>query len=290
MFLLFDIYEKLEIDSDINNIIDKLSSYSMSDELYIYIILETSKNNIPPFSNIISKFEMKEKFFSLKIFFPLLEELKNIKIEKRFEQLAKKDEKYFKILYSYYISDKSESINELKKSEKAKKIIDEIIIFTEKNLSHILMLIYVYSFVFVFLFKDINIEENQNDKNEDLALLYKFYESIDSGPQEEEIKFIINYLIQMKSLNHTKDILQITLLVLNLVKNKKEIEMKEKIDENCFKKFGETFINNISEKLLWIIYEGEDSDKKYKETILEGKKTLEEKLSFNVFEELNKSN
>ena len=77
-----DLYN--EVDSSINNntkldirkTVQQLTSLISSDKFLFLLSLEWSSIL---FMDIIAMYEMKEKFLSLKIFFPLIEELKNQK-------------------------------------------------------------------------------------------------------------------------------------------------------------------------------------------------------------------
>ena len=109
LYLLFDIYKEIESNSDINNLINKLSLFSLSDKFILLLYMDYHiKDKI--FYSIISLFEMKEKFLSLKIIFPLFEELKKKKYENQIEKIEKlfkneKDQKnLFDILYQSLIN------------------------------------------------------------------------------------------------------------------------------------------------------------------------------------------
>ena len=65
-------------DTGIKDIIDKLCSLCFSDIFAEYVYYEFWFE----FKDFISIFEMKEKYFLLRIFFPLMEELKNKNFEK----------------------------------------------------------------------------------------------------------------------------------------------------------------------------------------------------------------
>ena len=299
LYLLFDIYKEIESNSDLNNLINKLSFFSLSDKFIFFFCLESLHTQDKSFYSIISLFEMKDKFLSLKIIFPLFEELKKKKYENQIEKIEKSftnkevQNKQLEILFVSYINDNRESITDLEKFEKGKKLINDINNYVSGNLKHIELLSSLYLSIFYFVFIDKLKESNDNK----LLFLYNFFKQIDKIidnkfiNQKEELNDLIDNLIQLKPINHTKDIYQINLFILNLFKNKNEISLKEKLDKNFFEIFGNLFNNNINEKLLWVIYEEEQnickSDKKYKRTLLEGKKTEKEKFTFNIFENTN---
>ena len=115
----------------------------MSHKFSLYSFKNFYSNKGIELFNIISIFERKEKFLSLKIFFHLFEE------SKFRNQLGKiyqyhNDNKFFETLFDSYISDKSQSINKLRYSQKAEKIIDRNIYYTSKILK-------LYTIITVFL-------------------------------------------------------------------------------------------------------------------------------------------
>jgi uncharacterized protein (UPF0335 family) len=111
--------------------------------------------------------------------------------------------------------------------------------------------------------------------------------------QKEDLNLLIDYL-KNNSFNHTKNIIQIILLQLNLSKYIEEMKLKKKIEKEFFETIFENVLDNkLSDKIRWAIYEEEISktgfDVKGMKTILEGKKTKEEILTYNIFEKMNKS-
>ena len=93
-----DLYN--EVDSSINNntkldirkTVQQLTSLISSDK-FLFLLCLYELSNYIYFRDIIAMYEMKEKFLSLKIFFPLIEELKN---QKSLTELFK----FFKLLRS----------------------------------------------------------------------------------------------------------------------------------------------------------------------------------------------
>lgn len=80
------------------------------------------------------------------------------------------------------------------------------------------------------------------------------------------------------------------MFILNIIKNEKEIILRDKIDKKFFGNFEDIF--DINDKLLWTLYKENinqsKSDKKYNKIILEGKKTEKEKYNFDVFDCIDK--
>ena len=112
--------------------------------------------------------------------------------------------------------------------------------------------------------------------------------------QNEDLNFVIDYLKKNNSFNHTKNITQIILMLLNLTKYIEEKKLYEIFKKKFFEKIcGHVFDNNLSNKIIWTIYKEEINkiklDEKFMEAILEGIKTKEEILTYNLFENINKS-
>lgn len=83
-------------------------------------------------------------------------------------------------------------------------------------------------------------------------------------------------------------------MLLNLTKYIEEKKLYEIFKKKFFEKIcGHVFDNNLSNKIIWTIYKEEINkiklDEKFMEAILEGIKTKEEILTYNLFENINKS-
>ena len=305
LHMIIDFYNEIEssiknnTELNLKNVVNNLSLFCFSDKFIPFFLME-NRQNILPFLNIIIIYEMKEKFLSLKIVFPLFEELKNQKFENYFIEKLKNireknpdPDKFFSSYYDNNINSKIE-LEELEKSEKGKKIIEEINKNYSEQISRLLLLWNLYILIFAFVFKDLikeNVKDsiNENFLNDDAYNTYKgINQYFGNNSNKEELNYLIDYLNNLDSLNHTKDGHQIILFLLNLLKNEKEISLREKIDKNFFKKFKN--LNNINDKLKWILFEKDlstsKSFKKYKLTLLEGKKE-KEKLCFDFFNDIN---
>ena len=84
-YFLREFFEEIEssivnnINLDIKGAVDKLLSFCYSDSFIPYLFCEF--NSLYPFRVIIMLFEFKEKFLSMKLLFPLFEELRNRKFD-----------------------------------------------------------------------------------------------------------------------------------------------------------------------------------------------------------------
>ena len=248
---------------------------------------------------------MKEKFLSLKIIFPLVEKLKNTTFSKKIIEIIKQFEnkKISENIISSYIDNNKTSIEKLEVSEKGKKIINEIKSYFEQDGNRIAFLWKLYCGILGFTFIDtikiiIKTIPNSGIKEENLIhepfiFAYHSYNEYYNHLKNniEEFNYLIDYLNNLSLLNHTKEAQQIILFIFNLIKNKKEISIREEINDNFFKKYGN--LDNINEKIIWTLYEKDfsisnpsKSINKYRQIILEGKKE-KEKLNFDIFENIN---
>ena len=153
LFFLKDFYDEIEnsikskTDLNVNNTIKRLSSFCLSEEFYCYLYCQMFwKEPCFPFCDLITIYEMKEKFFSFKIFLPLLEELKLNNFEKEFNiDITKIGENSLKIA-----EELKNDLNKFGESEKRKKDAKEINQFLIKNISYIKELSNIYSFITYF--------------------------------------------------------------------------------------------------------------------------------------------
>ena len=131
-------------------------------------------------------------------------------------------------------------------------------------------------------------EDKLMNLNDDL--LNKFTNDFD----DEEINLFIKILMQIKSLNYTKDAFQIILFIFSIKKIEKEISQREELKKffnDIQVKLGITNFETIPkiDSLCWIIYENDSSklNGKYSKYICEGKLTDKEKLYFDIFDKIN---
>ena len=301
-----DLYN--EVDSSINNntkldirkTVQQLTSLISSDKFLFLLSLEWSSIL---FMDIIAMYEMKEKFLSLKIFFPLIEELKNQKslteLFKFFQLFNSKENpeaedklKIYKQIFEKY----EDSIQKFEQSEEGKKAFNNIKSFFQVHENKIGQLWKIYREIFeitYYEFIDILDEQKKSLNLNDL------FEKITEDFDNEEINLLIKNLLQIKSLNHTKDIYQLISFLFNIKKNEKEISLIEGLDKKFFDdiedKLGITNIKNfhkIRNCIFWIIYEKNLSklNGKYSKYILEGNMTDKEKFYFDIFNKINDIN
>ena len=215
-----DLYN--EVDSSINNntkldirkTVQQLTSLISSDKFLFLLSLEWSSIL---FMDIIAMYEMKEKFLSLKIFFPLIEELKNQKslteLFKFFQLFNSKENpeaedklKIYKQIFEKY----EDSIQKFEQSEEGKKAFNNIKSFFQVHENKIGQLWKIYREIFeitYYEFIDILDEQKKSLNLNDL------FEKITEDFDNEEINLLIKNLLQIKSLNHTKDIYQLILFL-----------------------------------------------------------------------------
>ena len=130
LYLAKDFYDEMEsslknnTDLDIKKISEKLCSFCFSESFIPFIYCEF----LFQFQNFLSIFEMKEKFLSLKILIPLLEELKKKNFEKHIETIIKNKENIFK----QFIKNQEDSINKFSKSEEYQRTKGKITFYKEK--------------------------------------------------------------------------------------------------------------------------------------------------------------
>ena len=291
LYFMKDYYNEIEsslknnTDLDIKKITENLCSFCFSETLIPFIINETCSL----FQNVLSIFEMKEKFLSLKIIFQLLEELKKKNFENYIIPLIQGKDKISNIEQQFK-KNHQDSINKFSQSENYRLISSEINSYIEKHSSYLQDLFRFNYFIVVSTFLGIF----QLIFPEQKITFYEVYDSFfkkDSNNffNDENINAMINIINQMSSLKNIKDALQNSLFFLNLKKNEKEISLIEQIDEKFFENYEGAF--SINDKIKWKFYEENlnesNTDNKYKKTILEGKMTEKEKYNFDIFKNIN---
>lgn len=95
---------------------------------------------------------MKEKYLSLKIIFPLIEQLKYLKFENHLEKLGEKDS--FSLKLDLFLKENKNSINEFGNSEDGKIILDEMNKYFFNNKQYFDSFNYLYILIFIYAFKD----------------------------------------------------------------------------------------------------------------------------------------
>lgn len=149
LHILLDFYNEIEssirnnTELDIKDVVNKLSLFCLSDNFCPFLLMELKESKkFVPMDDIVTIYEMKEKFLSLKIIFPLFEELKNTTFDKNVIEIIKQleNKKISENIISSYIDNNKNSIEKLKMSEKGKKIINEINSYFSLNMERIFFL------------------------------------------------------------------------------------------------------------------------------------------------------
>ena len=303
-YIINNFYEEIEpllndiSETNLKNIAKKISSFCFSEKFFIYLLGEfKNENPAQPLSDFIFWFENKEKYLSLKLLFYLLEEIKTEKFEKQiqeFKQLKTEPKSLEKSYYIYFEKHKDELMeirNNLNKVNDSKFtiIISQYLNEQTFKQTHYLYILYMYIIIMVFnevFIKELSKENKKDDNNQNV-----FYENIKILFQDKnEFNNIINILTQLNSLNKTKFVQQIFLFYLNVLKNEKQILLKDTFDKTFFEDYkGINFNNN---QLVFTLYEEDtnntQNDKKYIRTKLIGKKTEKEKYYFDILDSVSK--
>ena len=294
LYLMRDFYNEIESSLknntvlDLEKIIENLCSFCFSETFIPFICNEF----VFEFKNVLSIFEMKEKFLSLKIIFQLMEELKKKNFENYIIPLIQGKDKISNIMEQFLINHQ-DSINKFSQSENYRLISSEINSYIEKHSSYLHDLFFFNTFIigsaFLGIFKVMQPEKKINDY-EGYDYLFKKDSISNNFFNDENINAMINIINQMSSLKNIKNTLQNTLFLLNLKKNEKEISLIEQIDEKFFENYEGLF--SINDKIKWKFYEENlnesNTDNRYKKTILEGKMTEKEKYNFDIFKNIIK--
>ena len=292
---LLDFFDDIEssienrTNLDAKNVVNQLSKFCLSEKFIPFLCEEFKKTY--PFWDIITILEIKEKYLSLNIIFPLFEELNNENFKNQIKKFKKiKREERGKI-FEMFIIDNGEDIVKIftkinEKGEFFKKILD----FFSNNKKYIEFIFAICLCIFIFLFYELMHEFLQKEIKNLNLLNYLFEEFKRIEPGKEAINSIIEYLKKLNLLNHTKNPHQNLIFLLNLIKYEQEISLRDQIDNKFFEYFGDAL--NINDKLIWTLYEKDisqsNSDNKYIKKILEGKMTEKEKFNFDFFDTINK--
>ena len=302
-FLIDDILNEIEIsntnitDLNVKDVVKRLSLFCLSDKFKPLLGAEfLYKDPYFPFCGLISLLEMKEKFLTLKILIPLLEQLRSDKFDK-FENIINDIFLENKLLESLIIfsnekdDEKGKMENSLFITEKWPKLKNGIEKYFKENNSYIGNLFCLCFFIISYVLFN---NENPLDKkikliNPNMPLIVdKNFFCLDDI--NNNIIDIMEKLIQTNSLNYTKNISKTIIFLFNLTKITKEISLRDKLNENFFESLGDIY--NIDDKLKFILYEESKNEsitkKKYVKTILEGKMTKKEKNNFDVLDLISK--
>ena len=317
--LIIDFYNEVELsiknksDLDIQKVVHQLVSFIYSNEFKFFLFEEFwFIKQLFPFCDIISIYEMKENFLSLKLFILVFEEIKKDRI--KFKETVQNIWMFFERILTGNIDPKdSDFFGKIEINENSQKAIQEIGMYIKNNSKHIKVILNLIQCIFIYNFKDefkeLFEEYNNTFPNIDNGLIecfYKFSTEVISNVNkinvlkgffnyilniEELISLIENFLMKFDSshLNYTKNIYYAFFLASNLKKNEKEI--KETIDDKFIEYYNKLIIND---KLIWTLYEEDTKSnlnkKEYLKTILEGNMTKKEKLKFDFLDNIYKIN
>lgn len=250
-------------------------------------------NNDKPIKKLFEKYESKEKYLSLKIFFYLLEILKkddfNIQIKEITNFIfAKKSNNltdfenafnlFLKIFKGFPKQHKILSSNE-KQFKKPNEIDSKYIKIISRSCIN----------SFILSFKDIlfPIIYDSNEFKFD-KLLKMIWPSHIKNEDRNEIQLLINHLVESKKLIHNENEKQLIIFSLNFELNRSTISFREKINDDFFEEYNKGAF--IDELLIWQFYNeqtgGNKPDKQYIKTTLKGKFTEKEKIKYDFFENI----
>ena len=139
---------------NLNALVNHLTSFCFTEKFIPFLFIEICRG----FLDIISIYEMKEKFLSLRIIFPLIAELKKLKFDNKISQISElKEGNQFFNEYESFCNKNGTLINEFEKTEECQKVSKEISQFIEKNevlienLSNLCCCIFIISFHDTFI-------------------------------------------------------------------------------------------------------------------------------------------
>ena len=208
IIIYLDIYEKIEkiikkkSDSYIEQIVNELASYLMSEKYLIYRHSIKKEKDIAQFySYFVAACELHERFLFIKCLFPLLERLKILKFETQLIKLKSYNPED-KDLYKDLQEELQQRLFNSEKIEKSKKIFslcenDKIITYLSN--------IFVSSISALFGKKD-------SFKKEFCDNLSKFLKDY---KYKIPIKNLLEYYYKLDSLNHVQDLYQLFIFTFN---------------------------------------------------------------------------
>ena len=288
--LIYDIYKEINsynenFDLGIDKIIDTLEFFFLSDKFIPFVAYESTEKTKSYRNNIIIILEQKQKYLSLTILPKLLERLNSekfiLQVKKIIQIRQNKQEEEVLNLYFSQNTDKIEKSKDIVRGGR----------FEGFDQSYIEILGFIYHYSFYFKFKELLSTQENNKNFVSLESLNKYFLKFEEyfnfdayDSTKKEIEVFIQKLSYLNS-NDIKEIQQLFLFFFNAIKNKKIIkEIISKVNISNFI-FGINYGNyiamnfmNIGEKFIWAIY---DSNIR----ICEGKKTDNEKFSFDIFAE-----
>ena len=270
------------INLDIKMEVDKLVSFCFSKNFIPYLSCEFQSKN--PFQFVISLFECKEQFFSMKLLFPFLEELKKRKFD------------IYDIMKNIGTSDVSNFMNNDNDDlgEFMKKLSDVNDTNNYKNTqakkpdtSRVVNLFGLYSIIFKFVFKDDLKKFDANQTEDKINENFKNYFNSIFELIKEDLQLIFDNLYALNSLYYNNNIYQSIIFLLNYARYKQEISLIDSKNNNILSKYyNETPFNLKFDKIIWIIYE-KNKDNKFE--TLQGE-IEKEALYYDYYAKINEYN
>ena len=264
-----------------------------SNENFISLFYESMikmKDSIPPILNILlSIYEKKGKYFSLGVFFLLLEEMKKYNFDEKIKEITDSIMKGKESVVNKYNLYSKDELN----LEECKKCIKfDIDNYIKENNKFLRQFFIFYSGIFVLFFYDIFSQTFPDiNKEKIFSDIFSNLKDLNKYLKDGMNNFISKYININISLNHTKSVYQNFLFLLNLINKENEITLKDKIDRKFFENLNINEPLNLNDKLTWILYKEDlksKPEKKYIKTILEGKINEKDKFNYDIFDCINK--
>ena len=155
--LIIDFYNEVELsiknksDLSIQNVVHQLVSFIYSYQFKFFLFNEMwFVKQLFPFCDIISIYEMKEKFLSLKLFILVFEEIKKDRI--KFKEIVKNNLEFFERIFTgKYSPEDSDFLEKFEISEKSKEAIQEINVYIKNKFEHIKFISNLTCYFFLFI-------------------------------------------------------------------------------------------------------------------------------------------
>ena len=281
---------------DKNKITQKIASFLKSDDFIIFFQSFGEKYIIP----IIKLCETCEKSLFLKIFFPLLEELKKANFDNKLKQAKKSKNNKEDILNSFNEENQNKIDEVLKLSDED---ISESKISNNLNKSIISQYANIFEGSLKIIFgpcnekneKHVNFQNLKNIKKYYSGIIKQIFENFNELSSSNDLNSKL-FDVDIKSLEYTKDLYQIFNMIIYILKFVNS-EKYRKINQNSFSKtdsfYEDTLVNVImnkkfNENCFWFLLDKNKKTKEYNILILKEKKLENEKLSFNIYEIIEK--
>lgn len=297
-FDFMDFYDSFESSTNnnqnlnIENLAKQLFSFCSNNNFISLLYESFIKMNEPVpliFNILLSLYEKRGKYFSLKIFFKLIEEMKQNNFDENITEIIdhmKKGRENVVSEYNLYYKD------ELNLEECKKYIKFDINKYIKENKDFLREFFHFYGYIFVYSFCD-NFYEifPKINRVNFFSDIFSNYEYFKKYLKDELNNFLDKFININIPLNHTKNVYQNCLFILQIRNKEKEISLKDKIDNKFFKNLGISAPLNLNDKLIWILYKEDPKsklEKKYIKTILEGKINEKDKYNYDMFDYINK--